>query len=163
MVRRLALIFLGLASPGVLVCSCFSGFFAQLGVVFLVMAFPIALMVIAVARKGRLGPLTAPLLALGLILEISGIAILILRGQVVEAPWFGAFPLAAAIQIYGLWLGLLVLVSFAYGLTFDRWELPEEDLRRFEARCRAGSHPENPGGNGVVSGRERASGRDQEQ
>jgi len=137
MVRRLALIFLGLASPGVLVCSYFSGFVAQLSVVFLVMAFPIALMIIAVARNGRLGPLAVPLAVFGLILEILGIAILMLRGQVVEAPWFGAFPLAAALQIYGLWLGLMLLVGLTYGLTFDRWELPEEDLRRFEARCRA--------------------------
>jgi len=137
MVRRSALVFLGLASPALLICSCFPGTSAEYFFLILVMGFPVALMIIAVARNGRLGPLTVPLAAIGLILEVLGIAILMLRGQVVEAPWFGAFPLAAALQIYGLWLGLMLLVGLAYGLTFDRWELTEEDLRRFEARCRA--------------------------
>jgi len=98
------------------------------------MAFPAALIALAVARKGRLGPLWLPLAALTLILEVCGVAILLLRGQILEAPWFGAFPISAAIQIYGLWLGPLLLVALVYGLTFDRWELREEDLRRFNAR-----------------------------
>ena len=139
MARRSALLFLGLASPGLLACSWFSGFVAELCFVLLVMAFPPALIALAVARDGRLGPLWLPLAALTLILEVCGVAILLLRGQVLEAAWFGAFPVAAAIQIYGLWLGPLLLVALAYGLTFDRWELPEEDLRRFESRRRVNS------------------------
>ncbi len=137
MARRSALLFLGLASPAVLVCSCFSGFVAELCFVLLVMAFPAALITLAVARDGKLGPLKAPLAVLTIVLEVGGVAMLVLRGQVSEGPWFGAFPVAAAIQIYGLWLGPLLLVALAYGLTFDRWELPEEDLRRFDDRRRA--------------------------
>lgn len=100
------------------------------------MAFPAALITLAVARDG-LGPLKAPLAALTIVLEVCGIAMLLLQGQVLQGPWFGGFPVAAAIQVYGLWLGPLLLVALAYGLTFDRWELPEEDLRRFDARRRA--------------------------
>ena len=59
------------------------------------------------------------------------------RGQVLQGPWFGGFPVAAAIQVYGLWLGPLLLVTLAYGLTFDLWELREKDLRRFDARRRS--------------------------
>ncbi len=134
MARRFALLFLGLASPAMVVCSWFSGFVAELCFVLLVMAFPVALIALAVARNGKLGPLWLPLAALTLILEACGVAMLLLRGQILEAPWFAGFPVAAAIQIYGLWLGPLLLVALAYGLTFDRWELREEDLRRFNAR-----------------------------
>ncbi len=136
MARRSALLFLGLASPAVVVCSWFSGFAAELCFILLVMAFPAALITLAVARDG-LGPLKAPLAALTIVLEVCGIAMLLLQGQVLQGPWFGGFPAAAAIQVYGLWLGPLLLVALAYGLTFDRWELPEEDLRRFDARRRA--------------------------
>lgn len=117
-----------------LVCGWFEGFVPELSFVLLVMAFPAALIALAVARDGKLGPLCLPLLALTLMLEVCGIAMLLLRGQILEAPWFGGFPVAAAIQIYGLWLGPLLLVALAYGLTFDHWELREEDLRRFDAR-----------------------------
>ncbi len=134
MARRTALLFLGLASPAMLVCSWFSGFAAELCFVLLMMAFPAALIALAVARNGKLGPLWIPLAALTLILEVCGVAMLLLRGQVLQGPWLGGFPVAAAIQVYGLWLGPLLLVALAYGLTFDRWELPEEDLRRFDAR-----------------------------
>jgi len=194
MVRLSALIFLGLASPLLLVCSWFSTSTAEWLFVFLVMAFPGVLISLALARshpespgrdcmvpeaetssfsqlsrksrasaevylgtphkevrrltkrfrnravsgrelarKGRLGPLMIPVV-LTLVLEVCGVAMLMLRGRVLESVWFGAFPLPAAIQVYGLWLGLLLLVSLAYGLTFDRWELSDEDLGRYEAR-----------------------------
>ncbi|RLE26967.1 MAG: hypothetical protein DRJ65_04250 [Acidobacteria bacterium] len=141
MARRSALLFLGLASPAMLICSWSSGFIAELCFILLVMAFPAALITLAVARHG-LGPLKVPLAGLIIILEVGGVTMLVLRGQVLEGPWFGAFPVAASIQIYGLWLGPLLLVALAYGLTFDRWELPEEDLRRFNAR-RSGSDGDN--------------------
>jgi len=134
MARRSALLFLGLASPAMLVCSWFEGFAAELSFVVLVMGFPAALIALAVARNGELGPLRIPLMALTLMLEVCGVAMLLLRGQVLEGPWFGGFPAGAAVQIYGLWLGPLLLVALAYGLTFKRWELREEDLRRFDAR-----------------------------
>ncbi len=117
-----------------LVCSWFPGFVAELCFVLLVMAFPAALIALAVTRNGKLGPLWVPLVALTLILEGCGVAMLLLRGHVLEGPWFGGFPVGTAVQIYGLWLGPLLLVALAYGWTFSRWELREEDLRRFDAR-----------------------------
>lgn len=134
MARRYALLFLGLASPAMLVCGWFEGFVAELCFVLLVMAFPSALIALAVARDGKVGPLMVPLVALTFILEAGGIVMLLLRGQVIDGPWFGGFPGGTAIQIYGLWLGPLLLVALAYGWTFDRWELRDEDLRRFNAR-----------------------------
>ena len=134
MAQRNALLFLGLASPAVLVCSWFSGFAAELCFILLVMAFPVALIVLAVARNGRVDPLRGPLMALTIVLEVCGVAMILLRGQVANAPWFGGFPIAASIQIYGLWLGPLLLVGLAYGWTFDRWILTEEDIRRFNDR-----------------------------
>lgn len=134
MARRFALLFLGLASPAVLVCSWFPGFVAELLFVLLVMAFPAALIALAVARNGRLGPLKVPLVVLTVVLEGCGVAMLLLRGQVLQCPWFGGLPMAAAVLVYGLWLAPLLLVALAYGWTFDFWELREEDLRRFDDR-----------------------------
>jgi hypothetical protein len=96
----------------------------------LVMGYPVALIVVAVGRRGGVGPLGAPLLALLVFLEACAVGMLVLRDQVQEAPWFGGLPLAAAIQLYGLFLTPLLLVALAYALTFDRFEMREEDLER---------------------------------
>jgi len=144
MVRRSALIFLGLASPALLACGWFSGLAADLLFLVLVMAFPGVLISLAVARKGRLGPLMVPMVVLTLVLEICGVAMLFLRGRVLESAWLGAWPMAAGIEIYGLWLVPLGVVGLAYGWTFDRWELTNEDLRRYEAR-RVGSSLDDEG------------------
>lgn len=135
MARRFALLFLSLASPVMLVCGWCEGFAAELCFVLLVMAFPPALIVLAVARNGKIGPLLVPLAVLTLILVAGGVAMLLLQGKVIEGPWFGGFPGGMAIQIYGLWLGPLLLVALAYGWAFDRWELRDEDLRRYNRRC----------------------------
>jgi hypothetical protein len=55
---------------------------------------------------------------------------LLLRGRVLDGPWFGGLPLAAAIQLYGVWLAPLLLVALVYALTFDRFALRQEDLDR---------------------------------
>ena len=61
---------------------------------------------------------------------------LLFRGQVLDGPWFGGLPAATAIQLYGLWLTPLLLVALVYALTFDRFELTQEDLDRLESRKR---------------------------
>ena len=89
-------------------------------------------------QRGRLGPLFGPLVALLLVLQACVVAMLWLRGQILEAPWLGGLPLAAAVQVYGLFLTPLGLVSLAYAWTFERFGLRQEDLddlrRRFENR-----------------------------
>jgi hypothetical protein len=131
--RRFALLFLALASPLVLVLFFMPWPFAEALFALLVMGYPVALISVAVARQGRLGPLGLPLLGLLIFLEACSVGMLLLRGRVLDGPWIGGLPLAAAIQLYGLWLAPLVLVALVYALTFDRYELREEDLERLEA------------------------------
>ena len=54
----------------------------------------------------------------------------LLRGKVLEAAWFGGLPLAAALEIYAMWLLPLVPVALAYAFTFESFHLTEADLRR---------------------------------
>lgn len=142
-VRRRALIYLAMASTAIVLSSRFSGFFVDLSMVILVMGFPTALICLAVTKNGKLGPLKVPLAVLTVVLESCGIAMFLLRGRVALEPFFGGFPVAAAFQLYGLWLGPLLLVGLAYGLTFEHWELRDSDLRRFEdRRCGSGEDAE---------------------
>ena len=55
---------------------------------------------------------------------------LLLRGQVVDGPWLGGLPLAAAIQIYAMWVLCFAVVVVAYALTFESFTLTESDLER---------------------------------
>ncbi len=142
MARRIALGYLALASPLVLVSFCFPGFAAEVAFTVLTMGYPVALIVMAVAGRGSLGPLRAPLLGLLVVLEGCAVAMLALSGRGVDGPWLGGLPLAAAVQLYGLWLVPLPLVALAYALTFSRYELREQDLERFESLRRGdGSQP----------------------
>lgn len=142
MARRIAILYLSFASPVILLSFCLRHVFAEYLFTVLVMAFPIALIVMAVSGKERLGPLAVPLVGLFVILEASGLTMLVLRGRVLENPWIGGLPAAAAVQLYGLWLAPLLLVAFAYALTFDRFELRKEDLDRLERARR--SNAANP-------------------
>jgi hypothetical protein len=128
--RRIALLFLALASPLLLVLFLIPGPFAETVFAALVMAYPVALIALAVARQGRLGPLGLPLVGLLILLEGCAVGMLLLRGRVLDGPWLGGLPLAAAIQLYGLFLAPLLLVALAYALTFDRFELRQQDLER---------------------------------
>ena len=130
MARRLSLAFLAIASPVMLVLFLMPWPWAQALFAVLVMGYPVALIVVAVGRRGGLGPLGLPLLGLLVFLEACAVGMLVLRGQIHEAPWFGGLPLAAAIQLYGLFLTPLLLVALVYALTFDRFELTEDDLER---------------------------------
>jgi hypothetical protein len=136
MARRIALLFLAIASPLLLALFLMPWPWAETLFSLLVMAYPVALIVVAVARKGRLGLVGLPLIGLLLFLEACALGMLVLRGRVLDGPWFGGLPLAAAIQLYGLWLVPLLLVALAYGLTFDRFELRQEDLDRLDEYLR---------------------------
>ena len=69
-------------------------------------------------------------LGLLVILEGSGLLMLIFRHRVLDGPWFGGLPLSAAVQLYLLFLGPLLLVALAYALTFERFGIRERDLER---------------------------------
>lgn len=138
MVRRTALAFLTLASAGILLACLFAGrgWVAELVFSFLAAVFPVALIVVGAGRGGRLGPLRLPLAVLALHLVAVVAAMWVLRGRVLDGPWLGGLPLAAAIQLYGLFVLTLVLVSLTYGLTFGRCGLRDEDLAELRRRFR---------------------------
>lgn len=132
MAHKLSLSFLAVASPVMLALFLMPWPFAEFLFALLVMGYPVALIVVAVGRRDGVGPLALPLLALLIFLEACAIGMLLLRGHVTDAPWFGGLPLAAAIQLYGLFLTPLLLVALTYALTFDRFEMKQDDLDRLE-------------------------------
>lgn len=144
MARRLALLFLAVASPLILVLFALPWSGAQALFAVLVMAYPVALIVLAVSRDGRVGVLALPLLLLLVLLEVCTIAMLALRERVMDAPWVAGLPLAAAIQLYGVWLAPLLLVALAYALTFDRYEMRQEDLDRLLASTKRRGGEDRP-------------------
>ncbi len=137
MARRAALAFLACSSPAMLLIFAAGTPAGEVAFALLAVAFPVALIALGAQRRGSLGPLLWPLAALLVILEAAIVAMLALRGGVLTWPWLGGLPLATAVQFYGLFLLPLVLVSFAYAWTFERFGLRQEDLD--ELRRRFGS------------------------
>ncbi|MDX1644843.1 MAG: hypothetical protein R3244_10855 [Thermoanaerobaculia bacterium] len=131
--RRAALAFLSVASPGVVLAFWLGGGPGELLFALVAAVFPIALVVLAVGERGA-GRLVGPLLVLSLILLGSLVAIWLLRGRLDELPWIGGLPLAAAIQLYGLWFVPLLLVALAYALNFDTAGLSDVALERLHRR-----------------------------
>ena len=113
-----------------LVCFWLGGRASEVVFATLAVAFPVALAAVGASRRGRLGPLAVPLVALLVILEASVLAMLALRGRLEELPWLWGLPLPAAIELYGMWLLPLALVALAYALTFDSFTLRADDLER---------------------------------
>ena len=135
MSQRPILLFLTAASPLLLLTSAVYLPAGEVLFAVLAVAFPIALIALGARHRGGLGPLRWPLVALVAFLEACIVAMLGLRGQVFEAPWFGGLPLATAIQFYGVFLAPMFLVAWLYAATFERFGLRQEDLddlrRRF--------------------------------
>lgn len=138
--RRAALAFLALASPALLLAFWWGHGVGEVVFALLAAAFPVALVVLGAATRHGLGRLAIPLLVLTVILEGSLLAIWLLRGRIDELPWVGGLPLAAAIQLYGIWFVPLLLVALAYALTFDSTTLSDEALERLR-RFRGTSEP----------------------
>ncbi len=134
MAQRVALAFLAFSSPVMLLAFVAGTPAGDALFALLAAAFPVALIALGAQRRGSLGPLRWPLAALVLILEATFVAMLILRGSILTAPWLGGLPLATAVQFYGLFLMPLALVSFAYAWTFERSGLRQEDLDELRRR-----------------------------
>jgi len=130
MAKRAALIFLGLAPPLILLSLLWPHPLLEVVFALLAVSFPVALMALGAARRGGLGALRPVLIALAVLLNGSVLALLGLRHGVVDGPWLGGMPLAAAVQVWGLWLGPLILVALAYALTFERLGIDQRDLDR---------------------------------
>jgi hypothetical protein len=138
MTKRLALALLALSSPLILLTFLWQHPLSELLFSLLAVLFPVVLIVVGATRRGRLGPTAVPLGCLIVLLVGCVLGMLMLRGQVADGPWFGGLPLAAALQIYGVWLGPLGLVALAYALTFDGFGLRESDLERLRRMKKPG-------------------------
>ena len=140
MSKRIALAFLALASPAILVTSLWSVPYGDVLFALVAVAFPIALIALGAAeRRGSLGPLAWPLVGLALFYEVCVVAMLAYRGQVLDGPWVLGLPLAMAIQFYGVFLAPLLFVSIFYAATFERFGLRQDDLDELRRRFGSGS------------------------
>lgn len=104
----------------------------------LVGAFPVALIAFGAAREGRLGPLAPTVWALLVVLEGAFGGMLLLRGRVVEGPWLFGLPLVAFLQLGGLFVLPLAIVSLGHARAFPRFTLRDDDLARLRERARSG-------------------------
>jgi len=129
---RMALLAVAVASLGVLIGFGLGGEIGATVSLLLMPVFPLALIVLGASRRGHLGSLFLPLLAVGILLEGGLIAMWLLRGRVLSAPWVGGLPLAASVLIYGMWIVPFVIVVLTYALTFNSFTLTEDDLRRLD-------------------------------
>ena len=136
MLQRAILAFLAISSLLILATFLVGGPLAEGLFSVLAVTFPVALIALGAQREGRLGPLLWPVISLAVILVTCMVAMLMLRGQILDRPWFGGWPLATAIQVYGVFLLPLGVVSLAYAWTFESFGLRQDDLdalrRRFE-------------------------------
>lgn len=133
--RTVALAFLTLASV-LMVAAFVAPGWASGGVTFVLLAsaFPVALMALGAQRDGRLGPVAPVLGALLVVLLGTSIAMLVLRGSVETGPWLWGMPLVTALQLIGLFVLPLIVVSLGHAWTFERWSLREDELSELRRR-----------------------------
>jgi Zn-dependent protease with chaperone function len=93
-------------------------------------ACPFALMALGAARRGRLGAAALPIALALVVVELSLAGMLALRGRVVDGPWLAGLPLAAALEIYGIFLLPLAVIALGFALSFRRFRVAEADLER---------------------------------
>lgn len=97
---------------------------------------PVALMALGAAGRRPLGAARWALVALLAILAAAAAGVLALSGR--GAGTVAGFPLAAVVQVAGLWLLPLPIATLAYALTFDRTGLAPRDLEELRARTGTG-------------------------
>lgn len=86
----------------------------------------------AVGRRG-LGSAKWALVALLAVLATAAVGVLALSGG--SGGTVGGFPVAAVVQVAGLWLLPLPIATLAYALTFERTGLTPRDLEELRARA----------------------------
>lgn len=143
MARRLALGFLAAASPAVLLASFAGGRVAAWAFALLTAAFPVALMALGAARRGRLGRAAWALAALLVLAEGAAAGVLLLGGGRAEGTLAG-FPAATVVLIAGVWLLPLPLATLAYAWTFDEAGITPEHLTRLRERLLGGAGRTDP-------------------
>jgi hypothetical protein len=97
--------------------------------------FPVALIALGAAQRGRLGPLRLPLALLWLLLAGGLAAVLALPAG---GPDVAGLPLATALMIFVLVPVPLLGLGLLYALSFGRLGVREEDLDRMRWLRRSG-------------------------
>lgn len=134
MSHRLALLLLALAAPLVLVTSFWRVPGGELLFAGVTVFFPVALMALGASRRGSAGPVRVVLGLLLVVLLVVVAGLFVFRGQVDDGPWWGGLPMAAAFQLYGLFLLPFLVSSLGYARTFEGWSLPKDALDRLRIR-----------------------------
>ena len=129
MARRPALVALAAAAALILTFSLIGGAAGAVGFTLVAGCVPFALMGLGAAPQ-RPGEGALPIALCLALVELSLVGMLALRGRVLDGPWLGGLPLAAAFQIYGLFLLPLVVTALGFALTFRRFGVDEADLER---------------------------------
>lgn len=127
MARSSALVLLALSALSALLAFGFGAPPAPWLAAFAGATFPVALIVLGAAGKGRPGTLALPLLLLWLLLAAGLGAVLALPQG---GPDVGGLPLATAAMIFVLVPVPLLALGALYAAGFDRHGLREEDLER---------------------------------
>ncbi|HET9209173.1 MAG TPA: hypothetical protein VFR03_02180 [Thermoanaerobaculia bacterium] len=136
MARPSALVLLALATLASLAASLGSPLAPWLAA-FGGATFPVALIALGVAQRGRLGSLLPPLVLLWLLLAGGLAAALALPGG---GPDVAGLPLATALMIFVLVPVPLLGLGLVYALSFGRLGVREEDLDRVRRLRRSGGN-----------------------
>lgn len=132
----LAAVVLGTAAIGVVYVAAFaaSGNVAWAPAVFVpgIASIMVGMMVLGAASARGIGRLALPFAFVWLLLVGGFAAVYIAPAVETSGLWLG-LPPAAAIIIYGIGLSPVLVLPFAYALTFDSTTLRPEDLERVRA------------------------------
>lgn len=148
--RRAAPALLAAGAALILLFSLVGGPAGSVGFAVVAVAYPFALMAFGAARRVRRGTSSGgwgaalPIALLALMVELSLAGMLVLRGRGLDGPWLAGLPLAAALQIYGVFLLPLAVNALGFALTFGRFAVAAEDLERLRELA-----PEDPSGSGT--------------
>lgn len=151
--HRLALGVLTVVSPLCLGIFLWETPYSEVIFALAVILFPCALMLLGASRQNRAGVAAWTIALLcGVLLAVMA-GLFAFRNGGVDGPSWGGLPMAAAIQLYGLFLLPLCISSLGYAMAFDASALDDEALRtlrrRFsksrEADCDLSDTPEDAG------------------
>lgn len=118
-------------SSALILCFCLvGGEVAAVAFAAVAVVFPVLLMILGSAGPRSLGSRAWPIGALFVIHLDCLAGMLVFVGRVEQGPWLFGLPAAVAIQLYGLLLVPLVLVALGYALTFDSFDVSDDDLDR---------------------------------
>lgn len=124
----IALVFLTLAAPAILLSFWFEHPLAEWLFAALAMGFPVALIALGGSRREGLGRLRIPLVVLLVLFETSLVGILVLHGR--AGPW--GYPLTTLVLIVGMWFLPLLVTAWGYAQTFAESGIDDALVERLE-------------------------------